>query len=27
MFEVKAVYPQRIANELVGYQCELERVK
>lgn len=26
-FEVKAVYPQRIAGELVGYQCELERVK
>lgn len=25
-FIVKAVYPQRIANEVVGYQCELERV-
>lgn len=25
-FLVKAVYPQRIAGELVGYQCELERV-
>lgn len=25
-FVVKAVYPQRIANEVVGYQCELERV-
>lgn len=26
-FEVKSVYPQRIAGELVGYQCELERRK
>lgn len=25
-FIVKAVYPQTIANEVVGYQCELERV-
>lgn len=26
MFEVKAVYPQRIQGQVVGYQCELERV-
>lgn len=25
-FNVKAVYPQRIQGEIVGYQCELERV-
>ena len=25
-FVVKAVYPQRVAGEIVGYQCELERV-
>lgn len=26
-FEVKAVFPQTISGEIVGYQCELERVK
>lgn len=25
-FLVKAVYPQRVAGEITGYQCELERV-
>lgn len=26
-FEVKSVFPQRVAGNVVGYQCELERVK
>lgn len=26
-FVIKAVYPQTINSQLVGYQCELERVK